>query len=375
MFIINATVITPSKTLVNHAIEIENSVIKRIFAMEDFQDDGKEEIIDAKGNLVSPGLIDTHIHGFAGYGTEDVSTSSILAMSKALKKVGVTSFFPTLYPNSKKVLFDSLEAIAKAKGNEQGANIAGIHIEGPFVSPDKVGALPRNSISPIDLDYFNEIIKHGHGLVKCMTVAPELEGIEKLIKTANKHNVVLLAGHTSATYEQALYAIKKGIRHTTHFFNAMSPLNHRNPGMVGAVLTSENSTCELIADGVHVHKDLVKYVVDKKGSDKIVLITDSLKPNHQTKGSLFANGVEVVLSKSGAFVSKDNPSLLNGSALTLNKALKNLSSWGVPAADAIAMATLNPAKIYNLEKVGSIKKGYKSDLVIFDNNFNVLKVI
>lgn len=343
--------------------------------MKDFKPSGDENIIDANGNYVCAGLIDTHIHGIGGFGTEDVSTASVLEMSKSLKKFGVTSFFPTLYPNSRKVLLNSLDAIADAVGKEEGAKIAGIHIEGPFVSKEKSGALPKDSISEIDIEYFNQIIKHGKGYVKCMTVAPELNGIEKLIKAAEKNNVVLLAGHTSASYDQALHAIDKGIKHCTHFFNAMSPLNHRNPGMVGAVLNSADVSCELIADGVHVHKDLVKFVIKEKGPDKVVLITDSLKPTGQTKGVLKANGVEVMLSKEGAFVSKDNPSLLNGSALTLNKAVKNVCKWGIGIPDAIKMATENPATVYGLEKTGFIKKGYKADIVVFDKNFKAVKVI
>lgn len=373
--IINANIITDSGSLTNKAIIIDNCLISDIVDMKAFKALDNDVIIDAQNCIVTPGLIDTHIHGIGGFGTEDCLESSILGMSLSLAEFGVTSFIPTLYPNSKEQLFEAEKAVVKAMGKEKGAKILGLHIEGPFVNEKKSGALPKESISEIDLNYFDKIIENGQNHVICMTVAPELKDIEKLCEQAKKKNVVLLCGHTNATFDQVNRGYELGIRHSTHFFNAMSPLHHRNPGAVGAILSNNDMCCEIISDGVHVHPELVKLTLRNKKKENVVLVTDSLKPNHQKTGKLLANGVEVVLSDMGAFVSKEDPSLLNGSALTLNKALDNLQKWSVDPKDTVLMATANPSRIYNLGNIGSIKKGYKADISIFDLSFNAKTVL
>ena len=362
------TVIPDSGVFVN-----EYGLIADVFKMsrypkKDFPEDTR--VFDAQGSTVTPGLIDTHIHGIGGYGTEDMKTESVLGMSEELIKYGITAFLPTIYPDGEEKIFRSEEAILNAMGNEKGARIMGINVEGPFISAKRPGALPVESISEVDIPYFDRIIDHGRGHVVCMTVAPELKNMHDLALRAMERGVVLLAGHTNASYENMIEGMQCGILHSTHFFNAMSRLHHRNPGAVGAIMINPEMCCEVIADGVHVHSELVKLLTRLKPAENIVLITDSLKPTGQKADKLYANGVEVTLSEEGAFVSAADNTLLNGSALTLNKAIENMKEWGVNPDISIQMATANPARIYKRSDLGALIPGRKADICVFDGEFN-----
>lgn len=371
--ITNANIISGFATLPNSGIFIENGKIADIFSMKRLDSKGYGSDvgeIDAKGLTVCPGLFDSHIHGCGGFGTEDMTIESILKMSEFLVQFGVTSFLPTVYPDSKESLFKSEEAISGAMGHEKGARILGINVEGPFISPKRPGALPVESLSAVDIDYFDEILRHGHGRVVCMTVAPELKHMHELALHAKSRGVVLLAGHTDATYENMMEGMQCGILHSTHFFNAMSRLHHRNPGAVGAIMINPDMCCEVIADGVHVHPELVRLVVKLKPAENIVLITDALKPTGVKEGKLFANGVEVVMSEEGAFVSAEDSSLLNGSALTLNKAIYNMKQWGIDPSISVQMASESPARIYGFKDLGVLVPGNLADISIFDDKFD-----
>ena len=207
-----------------------------------------------------------------------------------------------------------------------------------------------------------------------MTVAPEKDGMDELVKFCRKKNIKLLCGHTNADYECMNKAFDMGINHITHFFNAMSPFNHREPGAVGAVLLRKDVSVELIADGVHVHKDLISFMTALKAPDKIVLVTDSLKPTGLKSGKLFANGVEVVLSGNGAFVSAEDRKTLNGSSLTLNSAVRNVFCWTGNESNAVRYSSSNPASVYGLEKYGNLIPNAASDVVIFNKNFEAERV-
>lgn len=368
--IVNAEIVSCGKKYPECGLTIsQDGSIEEIFGMSRYASEPGVRTYDAGGALVSPGLIDTHIHGFGGFGTEDKSSASILGMSEELVKFGVTSFFPTLYPDFPDEFFKAQNAISEAMGHEKGSNILGMHLEGPFVSPRRCGALPSDSMSEPDISYLDKLIENGRGNVICMTVAPELAGMGELARHAIENGLVLLAGHTDAAFEEMLRGMEWGIRHSTHLFNAMSPLHHRKPGAVGAVLTQDDMSCEIIADGVHVDKELVKFLVRVKPADKIVLVTDSLKPTQQKSGRLFANGQEVVLGPKGGFVSVNNPNLLNGSSLSLNNAVANLVSWGISPEISIKAATENPAAVYNLKRRGSLLPGNIADIAVFEQDF------
>lgn len=371
--IINAVVVTGFSILKDCGVAIsESGRIEEIFNMRRFVKNSDDLIIDVKGAYVCPGLIDTHIHGVGGFGMEDLSSKSVLGMSESLAKFGVTAFLPTVYAQVPEVMFKAEHAVSEAIGKEKGARIMGINLEGPFISPERPGALPAETFSPVNLDYFDRLVEEGKGNVVCMTVAPELKNMRALALRAISRNIVLLAGHTNATYENIIEGMQCGILHSTHFFNAMSRLHHRNPGTVGAILIQNDMTCEIIADGVHVHPELVNMLIKAKSDNDVVLVTDSLKPAGLGEGRFTANGKPVVLSKDGAFVAEDNPDLLNGSAITLNKAVRNVVKWGTTVEKAVKMATENPARIYNFGNIGMLVPGKAADIAVFDSDFNAL---
>ena len=377
LLIKNAKIVTDGKTMHDSGILVDScGRISDIFNMQDFDatKHHAQTTYDAKELLVSPGLIDTHIHGIGGFGTDDSKTNSILEMSKSLASFGVTGFLPTLYAGSPSKMGKEASTVVEAMGKEKGATILGINMEGPFLNPQKAGAQDSNALEKPNEKTFLDLENEAEGHLVCMTIAPELDNIEKITTLATKKGIVLLMGHTNATYEEAKKGIALGIRHATHTFNAMSPLNHKNPGVAGAALIDDRMNCEIIADGVHVHKDLVTYMVQKKPKGKVVTITDSLTPTALGKGIFIANGTEVVFGEKGAFVDAHNPNLLCGSALTLNIGVKNLVSWGISLEEALATATCNPATIYGFKEIGSIKKGHLANIAIFDKEFNAIDV-
>ena len=248
----NATVITGYSIMRNCAVYIKNSQIADVYNEERFKNkkfSPKVKIIDVNGAYVMPGLIDTHIHGIGGKGADDADYKSILHMSEVLPQYGVTSFIPTCCTAKEDLLIDKIKAIVKACGKEKGANILGIHLEGPFLSPEKIGAQSADGIYPVNLNLMKKLYKAGNGKIINMTVAPELKDMRELALFCNEKGIILQAGHTNATYEQMLEGMQANIMHVTHLFNAMRPLHHREPGVVGAVLIHPEISCVIISDG------------------------------------------------------------------------------------------------------------------------------
>ncbi|AEV29730.1 N-acetylglucosamine-6-phosphate deacetylase [Sphaerochaeta pleomorpha str. Grapes] len=371
----NGTLVTGYAKLKDCALYIkEDGTIGDIFNMRRLEEKHfppETTMIDVAGSYIMPGFIDSHIHGIGGYGTEDCDPESILGMSERLADFGVTAFMPTVYTDKLERMIASIKAIVAAMGSEKGAKIMGVNIEGPFISPIRLGAQNPAGVQPVNIDIFNQLIKAGEGKVICMTVAPELKKMRELALLARRENIVLLAGHTDATYENIMEGMQCGIFHSTHFFNAMSRLHQRNPGTVGAILIQRDMQCEIICDGVHVHPELVKLLLREKPSDNIVMVTDSLKPTKQRTGTLTADGVPCVLNAEGAFVSANNPDLFLGSALTMLQGVKNVVNWEVPLQQAVQMSSSNPARIYSFNKQGLLVPGYQADIVILDQNLQM----
>ena len=371
----NVTVLTGFSVMKNCAVYVKDHKIVDVFNEERFakkQFAPDVRIINANKAFVAPGFIDTHIHGIGGFGTDDQSSDSILKMSEFLPQFGVTSFIPTLYAAKEEKLLRDIQAIVDAMGKEKGAKILGIHLEGPFISPERLGVQTPDSISPVDIDMMKRLWEASQGKIINMTVAPELKGMRELALFCIGKGIVLQAGHTNATYEQMLEGMQVRIMHTTHLFNAMSRIHHRNPGAVGAVFIHPEMSCELIADGVHIDPNLIKMLVQFKPIDKLVLVTDALKPTKQKAEVLTANGEEVYLNK--CFYRKSDD-VIAGSALTMIEGVKNLISWGLSQDQAIRMASTNPARIMNQNTKGLIAPGYDADLVIFNQNCEILATV
>lgn len=331
------------------------------------------QIIDVKGNLIMPGLIDTHIHGFKGHGTDKCSTDGILAMSKDLAKYGVTGFNPTLYPAPEEEMIANIKSVVAAMGKEEGAHIMGLHLEGPFISPHKLGVQKPETISLPNIDLMNRLWEASEGHIVNMTVAPELSGMRDLALDCINKGIILQAGHTNASYRHILEGIQVGILHSTHFFNAMSQMHHRDPGAVGAVLTHPEMSVEIIADGVHVHPDLFKLLNREKTVDQIVLVTDALTPTEQKAEHLFANNEEVVF-KEGCW-HRLSDDVIAGSALTLKTAVLNMTRFGYQLNDAIRFATANPSRIMGYKHKGILAPTYDSDIVVMDKDFHTKLVM
>jgi len=372
----NGTVITGFATMDNCAVLIEDGLITDVFSQKRFvkKHYGSDiNIIDVNGAYIAPGFIDTHIHGIGGFGTEDLSAESILGMSRTLVQHGVTSFNPTLYCAEKTKLLRAVEETASAIGKEEGAQIMGIHLEGPFISPERLGAMKIEDVQPVDLEYMEQLWEASKGRIVNMTVAPELKGMRELALYCLKKGIVLQAGHTNANYENMVEGMQAGILHSTHLFNAMSRMDHRNPNAVGAILIHHEMSCEIIADGYHIHPNFYRLLLRNKSVDRIVLITDALKPTEQVKEPFYANNDEVIFLD-GVFRRKSD-SVISGSSLTMIRGIKNLVNYGFNLEDAVKTATVNPAKLMNYRKKGAILPGYNADLVVFSKDFKILTVI
>jgi len=370
----NGTTLTGFAAMENCAVLVEDGKIADVFSekrLEQKKLPPDTDLIDSGGAYITAGFIDTHIHGIGGFGTEDASQNSILEMSRLLPRCGVTMFHPTLYPAPRETLLAMVRAAAGAMGREAGAKIAGLHLEGPFISPAKLGVQKPDTLSPVDIPFMEELWQASGGRIVNMTVAPELKGMRELALYCMKKGIVLQAGHTDARYENMAEGMQAGILHSTHLFNAMSGLDHRNPNAVGAILTHPEMSCEVIADGYHVHPDLFKLLQNVKPIDKIVLITDSLKPTMQGGGEvLYANGEQVLL-KDGVFRRKSDD-VIAGSALTMIRGVKNLVTFGFSVEDAARTASFNPAQIMRFRNKGALVPGRDADLVVFNSNFTVL---
>jgi N-acetylglucosamine-6-phosphate deacetylase len=374
-------VLTGFAAMEHCSVLVEDGLISDVFSEKRF---GQKKlgpavkIIDVEGAYIAPGFIDTHIHGFGGFGTEDHSVDAVLEMSRRLAQHGVTAFNPTLYPSEKETMLKAVKEIASAIGREEGARIMGLHLEGPFISPDRLGVQRPETVLPVDIPFMEKLWEAAAGHIVNMTVAPELKDMRELALFCIKKGIILQAGHTNAQYENMVEGMQAGILHSTHLFNAMSKLDHRNPNAVGAILIHGEMSCEIIADGHHIHPDLYKLILRDKAIDKIVLITDGLKPTAQEQGPFFANGEEVTFHD-GTFHRKADD-VIAGSALTMMRGVQNLVEYGFGLEDAVRTAGFNPAAVMRYRNKGAIIPGHDADLTVFakdaaSGNFTVLAVL
>ncbi len=367
----NATVLTGFSVMEKCAVYIKNDRIADVYNEERFRKKkfgAKVKIIDVGGAYVLPGFTDTHIHGIGGAGADDADCKSILKMSETLSKYGVTSFIPTCCTAAEELLIKKIKAIIKAMGKEKGARILGIHLEGPFLSPERIGAQAKDGISPVDMGLMERLWKASKGKIINMTVAPELKNMRELALYCVRKGIILQAGHTNATYDQMIEGMQAGIMHVTHLFDAMRPLHHREPGVVGAALIHPELSCEIIGDGVHVNPNLIHLLLKSKPLSQIVLITDALSP---AKTVLPADS-ELYLDKV-FYRKKDN--VINGSAISMLDGFRNLVSYGIPIEKVARMACTNPAQIMRQTDIGLLLPGKKADVIVLDQKLNLLHTI
>lgn len=324
------------------------------------------------GAIVAPGLVDTHIHGYAGKDIMNAEEGALNVISKGLLECGVTSFLPTTLTDSKEKTDAALKQVALEYKDVEGAKVRGIFLEGPFFTEKYKGAQNPAYMSDPKVDYLKEWIEISDGLVNKIAIAPEREGASDFIKKANAMGVRVALGHSDASFEQAVAAVDAGANIFVHTYNGMNGLHHREPGMVGAAMSTD-AISELICDGHHVNPNAANILMNAKGRDKIALITDCMSAGGMADGD-YMLGEFPVRVEGGTARLKEGGSLA-GSILKLKEAVKNVVDWEIADIfEAIQMASLIPAKSVGIDNVcGKLHEGYAADFIVLDYDMNLEK--
>jgi N-acetylglucosamine-6-phosphate deacetylase len=329
----------------------------------------KEDQFDAEGLILAPGLIDVHIHGAGGADALDGSAEVLSTMARALAAQGTTSFLATVFaPPS--VEHAHLRSITHAESTPDGAHLLGLHVEGPFLNPKRKGGIPRETIYEGSPDGLAAILNACDGRLRMMTIAPEMAGNDAAIRTLAEHGVIAAMGHTDATYVETLGGFEAGVTHVTHLYNAMRPVHHREPGPIPAILETEGVTVQLIADGVHIGDDMLRWTVRQVGLPRCVLVSDGMAGTGLPEGTYLFNGREYE-SRNGTARYLDGT--LIGTTLGLLGVARHFrSAMACSLADAIDAASLAPARVLGIDnRKGRIEPGYDADLVLLDDNMHV----
>ena len=329
------------------------------------------EVIEAKGLYMIPGLVDIHFHGCMGADMCDGTKEALDVITQYEASVGVTSVCPATMTIPK----DELSAVMKNAGAyayHGGAHLVGINMEGPFISPAKKGAQAAENIMHCDYEYFSQLQDAAGGLIKLVDIAPEEAGAMEFIDKV-KGTVVVSLAHTASDYDTAMEAIAHGASHATHLYNAMPPLNHRNPGVIGAVRDSDSCHVELICDGVHIHPSVIRATFAMFGAQRMILISDSMRATGLDDGEYTLGGQPVTVKGNLATL---HDGTIAGSATNLMDCMRFVVKHaGLPLETAVMCATANPAKEIGIfDEVGSIAVGKKADFVLLDQDLNLAGV-
>jgi N-acetylglucosamine-6-phosphate deacetylase len=337
-------------------------------------------LIDFGDTIIAPGFFDIHIHGGAGLDVMRAQPADLPRLGKFLAGHGVTSYFPTTVAapldatsTALERLADAIEAPPPGNGDGAQARAIGIHLEGPFLSHKRRGVHPPEYLINPTLEIFDRMWQDSRGHVRMMTIAPEIPGALEVIAEAARRNVCVSIGHSDAELPVAKEAVKAGAHHATHTFNAMRPLDHREPGIIGEVLSDDRITADLIADGIHVSPEVVKVFLQAKGQERAVLITDAMSATGMPDGQYQLGPIQVEV-KNGRCTANGS---LAGSVLTMDRAVRNVtkfSNWTLR--DAVRAATLNPAQAVGLSaQHGSLFPGSNADFVVMNPAGEVLRTV
>ena len=358
----------------NGYIKIIDEKIAEVDLLTNLENEEEFTIIDVPSTYKAvPGFIDVHIHGVNGADVMDATKEALDTMSSTLPKEGTTSFLATTMTQDTKEIEKALANVGEYLQGKQEtgkAEIVGVHLEGPFVNPDKAGAQPLKHIIDPDLPLLKKWELLTNNMIKLVTLAPERPGGLEMVNYLSTHGIVASIGHSDATFEEVNKAIESGANHVTHLYNQMSGLHHREPGVVGSVFLRDELKAEIIVDGVHVRPEMVHLAYKIKRKDGLLLITDSMRAKCLKNGGYDLGGQDVIV-KDGKAVLADGT--LAGSILKLGTALQNIITYtGCTLADAIEMASVNPAKQLNIfDRKGSLAIGKDADIVILDENLDV----
>lgn len=327
------------------------------------------KVVDGDGLTVLPGFIDGHIHGAKGADTMDATPEAIATMAQALPEEGTTSFLATTITQSHEQIERALENVAAYTPTSKEAEMLGIHLEGPFIHPDKKGAQPEDYIVPANIDLFDRWQEKAHGLIKTVTLAPECDHVG-MIPYLHEAGVIVSAGHTTVQYADMQAAVNQGVRQLTHVANAMSGVHHRDVGAVGAAFLLEDLIVEVIADEIHLAPEMLEIVYKQIGSERMVLITDAMRAKLLPDGTYELGGQEVQVKAGRARLADGT---LAGSIVTMIDSVRNmLKIPNVTLADIVQMTAVNPAKQLQIfDRKGSISVGKDADVVLLDDTLKI----
>jgi N-acetylglucosamine-6-phosphate deacetylase len=369
----NGTLYTPFEIIEDGAVFARNGLIEYAGPRSGAPRESGETL-DAGGRIICPGLIDLQVNGGRGaLLTEDPTAETVDLMAQTYVRFGTTAIVPTVVTSSQEQMERGLVAVANAmRRTLDGARVLGSHLEGPFISSKRRGAHAERYLRQPDTSALQRLLGASEGTLRVITLAPELAGALDLIRAAREAGVVVSIGHSDATFEQAIAGIEAGATMATHLFNGMRPLGHRDPGVVGAVLTDDRVTAGVIPDGVHVDPAVLSLIARAKGPTKTALVTDamSIVVAESSSFEIYGQPVEV---RNGACYLPDGT--LAGSALTMDRAVWNMHSLAkAPLREAIEMATATPARVLGLENIGVLKAAVQADVAIFDEELRPWRV-
>lgn len=322
--------------------------------------------VDGSGKILMPGFIDIHVHGAAGFDVMDANAAALSGIARAMPQEGVTAFLATTMTQTGEHITRALQAAGNYTSVADEAELLGIHLEGPYLSPHKAGAQNPALFQAPNAEQFENWQTQSGGKIRIVTLAPELDGMADFIELLNRHRIIASIGHSDASYEQALAS---GARHVTHLFNQMSGFHHREPGVVGAAMLDGRFRVELIADLIHSHPAAIELAYRQIGAERLMLVTDAMRAKGLAFGDYELGGQQVSVGQSGARLEGGS---LAGSVLAMDQAVRNIrdiTNCALP--ELVRMSSYNAAESLGLSEKGRIAKGMDADIVMLSPQLTV----
>jgi N-acetylglucosamine-6-phosphate deacetylase len=387
-----AHVFTPHEVIGDGLVLVEDQTIRAVGPRREIAVPPGARTVELGDKILAPGFVDVHIHGAAGHDVMEATPEALAAVAAFIFQHGTTSFVPTTLSAPPEVLLRSLEGLSgairswKRTASSSAAAKAllaeplGIHLEGPFLSVECRGVHPRANLQPPSRGFFDQMLAAAGGAVRILTLAPELEGAAELQAAAMQAGVRVAIGHSNASYEQTIRSIDAGAAHAVHVFNAMRPFAHRDPGILGAILTDDRILAEVIADGVHVSAPALRLLLRSKGAERVALVTDGVSATGMSPGQYRLGGMDILVGpdpQTGQLACRNNEGKLAGSVLTQDRAVQNMLRFaGVTLREAVLMATYVPAQLAGVAgRKGSLRPGADADLVVLNPDGTVVGVM
>lgn len=372
------SLLTPRERLMHPLVFVEDGMVTEVRSRNSGEAPHGVRIVDFGEATIAPAFIDLHIHGGAGHDVMRADADGLARFERSLASHGVGAYFPTTVTAPLDATLAALENLAgtiEAASSRDASNRAiplGIHLEGPFISHARRGVHPPANLVPPTIAIFERFWQAARGHIAVMTIAPELDGAVEVIEQATRRGVCVSLGHTDANLEEARAGVSAGARHATHTFNAMRPLNHRDPGILGEVLTNARLSADIIADGIHLDPAIVQIFLKAKGMENAVLITDAISATDMPDGRYMLGEIEVEV-RDGKCLADGK---LAGSVLTMDRAVRNIMQFaGWDLQQSVRLASENPARVTGLKSRGRIEAGARADFVVLNSAGKVMRTV